>query len=465
MLKQLKNQILYCIIAGASIMPTTTMFAQNGAITFAMLEQFKKEVQAYPQATVLRNAISNNSIRQLSINNQNKYQVDDNFTYKVKTEGITDQKNSGRCWLFASLNVMRAKTIQTHKMKEFSFSQNYSFFYDQLEKANLFLEEIIRTANKPMDDRTVEWLFKNPIADGGTWAGFVNVANKYGLVPQSVMPDTKQTESTGAITQVIATVLKEDGLKLRGMFASKAKPESLQNTKKEMLSTVYRILSLSLGEPPSKFSWRFEAKDGKYSEVKEYTPLSFKEAFVGSDLSEYVMLMDDPSREYYKMYEIEYDRNNHEGINWIYLNVPATEITPAAVASLKDGEGMYFSCDVGKQLDRDNGVLDLNNYATNELFGITSTMNKKDRIITFESASSHGMVLSGVELGQDGKPMRWLIENSWGKSGHDGYLVMTHDWFNEYMFRVVVDKKYLNADQQRLLNQKPIKLPPWDPMY
>lgn len=465
MLKQLKNQILYCIIAGASIMPTTTMFAQNGAITFAMLEQFKKEVQAYPQATVLRNAISNNSIRQLSINNQNKYQVDDNFTYKVKTEGITDQKNSGRCWLFASLNVMRAKTIQTHKMKEFSFSQNYSFFYDQLEKANLFLEEIIRTANKPMDDRTVEWLFKNPIADGGTWAGFVNVANKYGLVPQSVMPDTKQTESTGAITQVIATVLKEDGLKLRGMFASKAKPESLQNTKKEMLSTVYRILSLSLGEPPTKFNWRFEAKDGKYSEVKEYTPLSFKEAFVGSDLSEYVMLMDDPSREYYKMYEIEYDRNNHEGINWIYLNVPAAEITPAAVASLKDGEGMYFSCDVGKQLDRDNGVLDLNNYATNELFGITNTMNKKDRIITFESASSHGMVLSGVELGQDGKPMRWLIENSWGKSGHDGYLVMTHDWFNEYMFRVVVDKKYLNADQQRLLNQKPIKLPPWDPMY
>lgn len=465
MLKQLKNQILYCIIAGASIFPTTTMFAQNGAITPAMLEQFKKEVQAYPQATVLRNAISNNSIRQLSINNQNKYQVDDNFTYKVKTEGITDQKNSGRCWLFASLNVMRAKTIQTHKMKEFSFSQNYSFFYDQLEKANLFLEEIIRTANKPMDDRTVEWLFKNPIADGGTWAGFVNVANKYGLVPQSVMPDTKQTESTGAITQVIATVLKEDGLKLRGMFASKAKPESLQNTKKEMLSTVYRILSLSLGEPPTKFNWRFEAKDGKYSEVKEYTPLSFKEAFVGSDLSEYVMLMDDPSREYYKMYEIEYDRNNHEGINWIYLNVPATEITPAAVASLKDGEGMYFSCDVGKQLDRDNGVLDLNNYATNELFGITNTMNKKDRIITFESASSHGMVLSGVELGQDGKPMRWLIENSWGKSGHDGYLVMTHDWFNEYMFRVVVDKKYLNADQQRLLNQKPIKLPPWDPMY
>ena len=465
MLKQLKNQILYCIIAGASIMPTTKMFAQNGAITPAMLEQFKKEVQAYPQATVLRNAISNNSIRQLSINNQNKYQIDDNFTYEVKTEGITDQKNSGRCWLFASLNVMRAKTIQNHKMKEFSFSQNYSFFYDQLEKANLFLEEIIRTANKPMDDRTVEWLFKNPIADGGTWAGFVNVANKYGLVPQSVMPDTKQTESTGAITQVIATVLKEDGLKLRGMFASKAKPESLQNTKKEMLSTVYRILSLSLGEPPTKFNWRFEAKDGKYSEVKEYTPLSFKEAFVGSDLSEYVMLMDDPSREYYKMYEIEYDRNNHEGINWIYLNVPATEITPAAVASLKDGEGMYFSCDVGKQLDRDNGVLDLNNYATNELFGITNTMNKKDRIITFESASSHGMVLSGVELGQHGKPMRWLIENSWGKSGHDGYLVMTHDWFNEYMFRVVVDKKYLNADQQRLLNQKPIKLPPWDPMY
>lgn len=465
MFKQLKSHLLFCLLTGASILPASFLQAQTGAITPNMLEQFKKDVQAYPQAAVLRNAITNNSIRQLSVNNQNKYQIDDNFTYKVKTEGITDQKNSGRCWLFASLNVMRAKTIQKNKMKEFAFSQNYSFFYDQLEKANLFLEEIIRTANKPMDDRTVEWLFKNPIADGGTWAGFVNVANKYGLVPQSVMPDTKQTENTGAITQVISSVLKEDGLKLRSMVAAKAKPDALQNTKKEMLSTVYRILSLSLGEPPVTFYWRYENKEGQYSESKEYTPLSFKETFVGSNFNEYVMLMDDPSREYYKMYEIEYDRNTHEGINWIYLNIPASEITPAAVASLKEGEGMYFSCDVGKQLDRDNGVLDLNNFATNELFGITTTMNKKERITTFESASSHGMVLSGVELAKDGKPIRWLIENSWGKSGHDGYLVMTHDWFNEYMFRVVVDKKHLTTEQQKMLNQKAIKLPPWDPMY
>ena len=200
MFKQLKSHLLFCLLTGASILPASFLQAQTGAITPNMLEQFKKDVQAYPQAAVLRNAITNNSIRQLSVNNQNKYQIDDNFTYKVKTEGITDQKNSGRCWLFASLNVMRAKTIQKNKMKEFAFSQNYSFFYDQLEKANLFLEEIIRTANKPMDDRTVEWLFKNPIADGGTWAGFVNVANKYGLVPQSVMRDTKPTANTGAIT-------------------------------------------------------------------------------------------------------------------------------------------------------------------------------------------------------------------------------------------------------------------------
>lgn len=437
----------------------------EGVITPEMIKQFKTELEGNNQTTAIRNAVTSTSIRQLTQNFENKGNVDDYFSDKIKIQGITDQKSSGRCWLFTGLNVMRVLAIEKNNMKEFYFSQNYSFFFDQLEKANLFLEAVIETAKLPTDDRKVEWLLKNPIADGGIWSNFVGIVQKYGVVPSSVMPDSKQAESTSALNNVLTTLLRKNALELRHKAQNKSSEKELRTLKKEMLSDVYRVLSLSLGEPPQSFEWRYEDADGKISPTKKYTPQSFFKEFIQADLNDFVQFMDDPSRDYYKTYEIEYDRNTTEGINCNYLNIPVQKIKQAAIASIKNGEAMYFSCDVGKQLEKESGILDLENFDSESLFDVTLEMSKADRIRTFESSSSHGMTLCGVDLNEEGKPNKWLVENSWGKSGHDGFLIITDRWFDEYMFRLVINKKYIEANILKLFEQKPILLPAWDPMF
>ncbi len=462
----IKLQVLLSIVG---IFGITTLVAQTriteGSITPEMLAAFRAETANQPSVKAIRNAVTSGNVGQLVQNNENKGKIDDFFTYKVKVDGISDQKSSGRCWLFASLNAMRGLAIEKHKMKNFFFSQSYSFFFDQLEKSNLFLQEIIQTGNLPLSDRKVEWLLKNPAADGGVWSSFVNIVEKYGVVPSSVMPDSKQAENTRSINNVLTTLLRSDALKLRAMISSGSKQADIRKAKTDMLGEVYRILSVSLGEPPQQFTWRYEDKDGKVSELATYTPQSFFKEFIEVDLHDYVQLMDDPSREYYKVYEIEYDRNTYEGANWKYLNIPVNEMKPAAIASIKAGEAMYYSCDVGKQLDRENGILDLANYDTESLFGVTLSMTKKERIQTFESSSSHGMTLCGVDLDAEGKPVKWLVENSWGKTGHDGFLIMTDRWFDAYMFRLIVHKKYVDPQILKLLEQPAVLLPAWDPMF
>lgn len=253
---------------------------------------------------------------------------------------------------------------------------------------------------------------------------------------------------------------------LRQMYDDGKKVTELQEQKVEMLGDIYRILVLSLGEPPTQFEWRYKKTDGTLSELKTYTPMSFFKDFVNVDLNNYVMLMNDPSRPYYKLYEIDYDRHIFEGGNWKYINLPTTEIKRFAIESIKDNEAMYFSCDVGKQLDKVKGTLDVNNYSYDDLFGVAFDMDKSERIKTFESGSSHGMNLVGVDLDEDNNARKWLLENSWGvKSGHKGFLVMTDKWFDEYMFRLVVGKKYIPGDVLKLLDSEPVFLPPWDPMF
>lgn len=439
--------------------------APTNQITPDMLKAFRTEFKANQSHVALQNAVTSNPISKLSVNRSNQGTLDKYFTYRVKSSGITDQKSSGRCWMFASMNVLRAQVIKKYKMKDFYFSHNYTFFYDQLEKANLFLQEMINNASKPMDDRTVEWLFKNPIGDGGVWSGFVNITQKYGIVPQSVMPETAQTENTGKMSQILALKLREDGLKLRELAAAGSKPYDLVSAKTKMLSEIFQILALCMGEPPSTFSWRYENSDGNISESKTYSPLAFYNEFVGVDLNDYVMLMDDPSRDYNKVYTIQFDRNTYEGTDWKYLNLPVEKIKEYALNSIRGDEALYFSCDVGQQLDKDKGILDINNFAYDKLFGTSFGMNKKQRIVTFESSSSHGMTLVAADVDSQGKTKKWLLENSWGESGFNGHLIMTDQWFDEYMFRTVVHKKYIDAKTLELLSQKPILLPPWDPMF
>lgn len=438
----------------------------NGGISEPMLRHMRESYENDGSNKMRHNALNATDIDKLAFVGEVRNNFDDHFTYKVETKGITDQKSSGRCWLFTSLNVMRAQAMAKNGLPQLTFSQVYNFFYDQLEKSNLFLQAVIDTSDRPMDDRQVNWLFQNPISDGGTFCGAIDLIGKYGVVPSEVMAETYISNNTSAFRRHLATKLREDALRLRRAKADGASSKEMEALKQEQLTEVYKMLVLAFGEPPTEFSWTRKDSKGNPMETRTYTPKEFYDEYVGNDLPHgYVMLMNDPSRPMWKVYEIEYDRHSYDGSNWTFLNVPMDVIKDAAVKSLQDSTAMYFSCDVGKFLDRDRGTLDLGNYDYESLFDTTFGMNKAERIASGASASSHAMTLSGVDLDSDGRPTKWLIENSWGPKGHNGYLIATDPWMDEYFFRLVVDKKYVTKDVTDALKQKPILLPAWDPLF
>lgn len=442
------------------------MADEKGAITPEMLNGFKAGYENNSANRARHNAMNAAGIEKLAYNEKVRNKFDDHFSHKVETKGITDQKSSGRCWLFTGLNVLRSQAMAKHDLQKLTFSQNYNFFFDQLEKANLFLQGVIDTSDRPMEDRQVEWLFQNPISDGGTFCGVADIVTKYGLVPTEAMAETEVSNNTSALRKHLSTRLREDGLRLREAKAKGADEKTLQEMKNKQLGEVYKMLALALGEPPTEFTWTKRDSKGKALETKTYTPLSFYQELLGNDLkNNYIMLMNDPSREYWKVYRIDYDRHCYDGQDWTYLNVPMKDLKEAAIKSIKDSTAMYFSCDVGKFLDRERGVLDIENFDYEALFDTHFGMDKAERISSWASASSHAMTLSGVDLDDKEQPKKWLIENSWGTSGHDGYLIATDDWMNEYLFRLVVDKKYVSPKILKAMKQEPITLPSWDHLF
>ena len=438
--------------------------AQNkeGGISEAMLERIRSGYAATPEQKAVKNALASNSIAALAVNSENLAMCDTHFSHRVTTRGITNQKSSGRCWLFTGLNVLRAKMIREYDLPEFEFSQNYCSFYDLLEKSNLFLQAVIDTRDAGLDDRKVDWLMKNPIGDGGQFTGVSNLIMKYGVVPKSAMPETYQSDNTSGMTSILKQKLREYALELRAM-----QPAKIQERKTEMLTEIYRILVECLGVPPTEFEWTYYDKSGNEVTRRTYTPKSFYDEFIGEDLERnYVLIMNDPSREYGKVYEIEYDRHVYDGENWLYVNLPIERIKEIAIASIKDNTAMYFSCDVGKFMDRAKGTLDLKNFDYESLFATSFPMDKRERIQTFASGSSHAMTLIAVDLNEAEDPVKWMVENSWGaSSGYQGCLIMTDEWFDEYMFRLVAERKYVPEDVLKMLDQKPTLLPAWDPMF
>ena len=467
----------------ASVQAQQPAASPDGGISAQVLEKIsaKYEDNAYDKA--ISNALAGTSIATLAINADNAAMIDTHFSDRVVTKGVTDQKSSGRCWLFTGLNVLRAKMIEKYDLPGMEFSQSYLFFYDQLEKANLFLQGIIDTKELPFDDRKVDWLFSNPLSDGGQFTGVSNLIMKYGLVPAEAMPETYQANNTSQMSNLIKLKLREDGMKLRALYEegyekSKKLPKKdaakalaqldakLQDMKVAQLSEVYRMLALCLGEPVKEFEWIRCDKQNNIVSRQKYTPKSFYEEFIGEDLeNNYIMIMNDPTREYGKVYEIDYDRHVYDGHNWLYVNLPVERIKEMAVASIKDNVAMYFSCDVGKFFNRSKGVLDIANFDYESLMGVNFGMDKKQRVQTHASGSSHAMTLIAVDV-VDGKPVKWMVENSWGpSSGYKGCVIMTDEWFNEYMFRLVVEKKYVPEDVLKMLEQTPVQLPAWDPMF
>jgi bleomycin hydrolase len=380
-----------------------SLSAQNkGAITANEMKEIKQSVWDDEDDRALINAVTHNDIKKLAINRENEGKTNHFISNKVTTTGITDQKSSGRCWLFTGLNTLKPVILKKYNLKKFEFSETYSFFWDQLEKSNLFLEGIIATRDKEETDRLVEWLFKNTVSDGGQWTTFADIITKYGVVPKSAMPETYQSGSTYMMHKLIARKLREEALNIRKMAKDGKTEDEIRTKKVTVLADVYRILVLSLGTPPEEFTWQYEDKDGKISKELKFTPQSFYKETIGIDLSEYVMFMNDPSREYNKLYEVEYDRNMMEGYNWKYINLLNKKIKAFAKASILGNEAMYFSCDVGKQLNKETGFLDTENYDYADLMGVKFNNDKSGRIRTFESASSHGMALVGVNINDNG---------------------------------------------------------------
>lgn len=462
-----KTKLLCCV--AAMLLSTGTMAQKdNGGIDEAMLKELSESFRPSTAEKALQNIMLSKPIKELALNQENLNELDTYFSHSVPSKGITDQKSSGRCWLFTGMNVLRAKMIASENLETFEFSQVYNFFFDQLEKSNLFLQGIIDTRKSPIDDRTVEWLLKHPLSDGGTFTGVADLIAKYGVVPKGVMKESFTSDNTAAFSSLLTRKLREFAIELRTAHENGAKEKELLKMKKEQLKVVYKMLANVYGVPPTEFMWAPKDANGKYREEPQmYTPKSFYEKYLGINLQDdYVMLMNDPTRPYWKSYEIEYDRHLYDGHNWLYVNLPLEEIKAMAIASIKDSTMMYFSCDVGKFLNKDRGTLDIANYNYEELFGVEFGMDKRERIMTFDSGSSHAMTLMAVDLDKDGNPKKWQVENSWGaQSGFNGTLIMTDEWFDEYMFRLVVDKKYVPAKVLDVLKQKPTMLPAWDPMF
>lgn len=344
---------------------TTAGAQKQGGISASMLQQIEKSQGSTATNKALFNAVASNRIDNLAKNFSNRNTFDTHFSVETTKQSIHDQKSSGRCWMFSSFNVFRADFARHHADSlSVEFSHDYLFFYDQLEKANLMLQGVIDNAKKPMDDVRVQFFFKNPLNDGGTFCGAADLAPKYGLVPKSVQPETFSAENTSKISSLISSKLREYGLELRKMVADGKKAQAIDARKTEMLSTVYRMLAMALGEPVKEFTYQFRNRCGEpVGEPRRYTPLEFYNETVGHQLAgTFIMVMNDPRRPYHKTYEVEYDRHVYDGTNWKYLNLPMEDIAKLAIASLKDGKKMYSSYDVGKQFDRELGYLDTENF-------------------------------------------------------------------------------------------------------
>jgi len=459
-MKRLLFTAAIALFAGAS-------FAQTGNITAKEMTKVKAHFTKDANTTALQNAIVNHrDLRSMAENNEVAGKIDHLFKYRVDVKGITNQKSSGRCWMFTSMNVLRPRVMAKYGMSSFDFSHNYLYFWDIFEKSNLFLENMIATAKKPMDDREVVVYFKDPASDGGVWNSFYNLATKYGVVPQSVMPETQHSNNTSQMVSHIKRSLRGAGYEIRQMAAKGKKEKALRKYKIEALGDVYRILALCLGEPPVDFTWRYKDAKKEIKTIKS-TPMDFFKSIAPADYTSdnYIMVMNDPTREYYKVYEIKNYRNTMEGVNWTYLNLPNDEIKAASLKSIKNNEALYTSSDVGKQFNRKTGIMDVNNYNYEDLFGVKFGMDKKARILTRQSGSAHAMALIGCDTDENDVPTKWEFENSWGNHGNHGYETFTDKWFDEYIFRVVIHKKYMSEKAVKALKGKKIMLPVWDYMF
>ena len=440
-------------------------FADSGGLSGEAIEKIRGSFEMDTHTRAMYNSITNNDISSLALNRDLLREHNELFSHKIKTKGITNQKSSGRCWLFAGLNVLRPVALEKYDLDEFELSQNYLAFWDKLEKANCFLENIIEFRKRDMMDREMEFILRKPIPDGGYWENVVNLVEKYGVAPSEIMPETNSSGNTRSMNALIGRKLRADAAKLRKMAKAKKSVKKLRAEKTKMLGEVYRMLVMNLGEPPKEFEWRFEDANSVLSEAKTYTPKGFFEEFAGVDMREYVNVFNDPSKEYGRHYSIDLTRNIRDGDDNHFANVKIEVLKEIASKAVLDDEPVWFACDVGKDQSRDHGIMAMGMFDYDSIYGTDMSMSKAERSLFRESVPNHAMVFVGVDM-RAGKPAKWLVENSWGKDkGSDGLWALYDTWFDTNVYSVIVKKKYVPKEVLEIFEQRAKRLPPWDPAW
>ena len=432
------------------------------------IKKFNKKFNSCSSFKVARNALTRSDINNIAMNWDGFRLIDHTYSHTISTEmtKVTNQKASGRCWGFAGLNLMRINLAEKYNLKEFEFSQNYFMFCDKLEKSNYFLENILQTLDESFDSRIMMYLLDSPIEDGGQWDMFVNLIEKYGVMPQSVMPESYQSSSSRMMNRFITRKLREFAFTIREMYKNGSSIDELRKIKETMLSTIYSMLCVCLGNPPENFDWQIRDKKKKFIRFTNLTPRDFFKEHVNINLKDKVCLINAPmsNKKINELYTVNFLGNVIGGEIIKYANVDISVMKEAAIKSIKNNEAVWFGCDVGKMFHRDLGVMDMNLYNYESLFGTDFLMDKATRLEYGDSLMTHAMVFTGVDI-KDKKSIKWRVENSWGvKGGNKGYYLMTDSWFDEYNYEVVVDKKYLPKKIVKLFDKKPIGLDPWDPM-
>ena len=432
-----------------------------------MIRNFQKSFSDSEKNSVLLNSVVKNGIHDSGYTWNSEVENRFNFSISLDVGKITNQKKSGRCWMFAALNIMRLEVMKKLNLEEMELSQSYPLFWDKLEKSNYFLENIIETMEENVDSRILSFLLKDPLADGGQWDMFSNLIRKYGVVPKEVMPESKSSSETDELNQLLTSKLRGFASELRKAKASGNSIEELRRKKEDMLNTIYRMLCISLGEPPLDFTYETRDKTEKFIRISQITPLDFYEQYIGLELDQYVSLINAPTADkpYNRTFTVQFLGNVQEGNPVLYLNLPSEELKKLAIEQLKQGESVWFGSDVGKNSSRESGIMAMNAYDYEGLFSTDFSMSKAERLDFGESLMTHAMVISGVNIDQQGNPNRWRVENSWGdEKGRKGFFVMSDDWFDQFTYQVVIHKKHLSEKQLQMLTVEPIELSPWDPI-
>jgi bleomycin hydrolase len=439
--------------------------APQGALTPEAIKQIRQSFKMNARTRAMLNAITNNDITSLALNREILQHHNEIFSHEIKTKGITNQKQSGRCWLFAGLNILRPVVIKECKLKDFEFSESYLAFWDKMEKANCFLERIIKFADRDIMDREMELILRDPITDGGYWEGVVNLIEKYGVVPKVIMPETHSSDNTSLMNKLLARKLRADAVMLRKMHGRGKSIEELRARKVRMLDEIYKMLVMNFGEPPTEFQWRFEDSNSVVSPMKTYTPKSFYKKLVGIDLGQYVDLFNDPSKKYDKHYVLSTSKNVYDGNDVNFANIKMKTLKDIAVKSVLGNDRVWFACDVGKDQNKEHGIMAMDLYDYGSIYGVRMNMTKAQRALFRESVPNHAMAFIGVDI-QNDKPVKWLVENSWGKDkGSAGRWTLYDTWFDMNVYSIIVKKKYVPEEVLKILKQPPQALPPWDPMF